>query len=131
MKNFLLTLIVCSLIGCTAPTQRVAEKSLEIGIRQENSIILDLINLNKQKAVNEAVRKAVSAAEANDLNAVQLAVEGLANEFQKVEELRVEHEKARQVLRIVQQYVWSQRGILDILLGEFQEAKSKAGGLNE
>lgn len=112
--------------SCTSPTQRIAEHSMQIGLQQENTIVLDLANMAKQYAVDKAVAVARSAASDGDLIAVQGAVQDLASDFETISWLQIQHERARGVLNLARQYIWSRQGILDILLREFRQAQKIA-----
>ena len=111
------------LIGCSTPTQRVAANAMTVGLRQQRSIVNDLVNIAKQGAVDKAIADAVKSVRDGNENAAQLSIETLANQFQKISWLEVQHERAVAVLRLAQQYIWQQQGVLDIYSREFQAAK--------
>lgn len=122
MKYICSTLLIL-LMGCTSSTQRIAEHSMQLGMRQEHSIVQDLATIAKQYAVDKAVSKARSAAENGDTEAAQVAIQDLATNFDAIGWLQIQHERARGVLNLAQQYILSQQGILDIMWREYKQAK--------
>jgi hypothetical protein len=123
---FSIVLIGVFIVGCTSPTQRIAQHSMEIGFKQEDSIVLDLSNMAKQFALDKAVAQARNGCEGGDLDAVQVSVQNFADNFEKITWLQLQHERARRVLGISQEYIISQQGILDIMLREYREAEKIA-----
>jgi len=112
--------------GCTAPTQPIAAESLRIGIQQEHTVVTDLANIAKQSAVDQGVAKARAAAEQSNPDSAQSAVEEAVTQFDKVGWLLIQHERARSMLRFGQMYVWSQKGVFDIIVDDFKEAKQRS-----
>lgn len=128
MKKF--TIVVLSLLpcfmGCTAPSQRVAADALQRGVDQEHSIVSDLSTIAKQSAVDNGVAEARTAAANGNADAAQAAVEKAVSQFDKIGWLQIQHERARSMIRVAQTYIWSQKGIFDIMVKEFEEAKNRA-----
>lgn len=124
MKKYILLFVLVFVFaqGCTAPTQPIAQESFRLGIQQEHTIISDLSLISKQYAVDKAVADARAAAAKNDLDAVQMAVEKLASDFETVSWLQIQHERARAVMRVAQQYIWEQKGIFDVMKKEIEQA---------
>lgn len=115
-----------AMAGCTMPTQRIAADSLQRGIAHENSIVYDLSNIAKQAATDKGVAAAKAAAIQGSVTGAQSAVETALSEFEQVCWLQIQHERARALMRVGQRYIWSQEGIVDVLLKEFDEAKANA-----
>lgn len=129
MRNKLIfSCVILSLlaISCTSPTQRLAAYSMKRGIEQESSIVLDLSTLAKQQAVDHGVASVKLALAKQDEAAAKAAVENTANTFNKIGWLQIQHERALSLLRTGQMYIWSQEGIIDILIKEGGEAKKKS-----
>lgn len=130
MKNrTLFTLALASLVafaGCTAPTQRIAADAIQRGVNQEHSIVQDLSTMAKQSAVDTGVASARVAAASGNADGAQAAVEKVANDFEKVGWLQIQHERARNMIRFGQMYVWSQQGIFDLMVKDLKTAKQNA-----
>lgn len=130
MKFVFVFIGVLCFVGCSAPTQRVAENAMTVGLSQQRSIVHDLVNMAKQNAVNDATSTAIEAVRNGDESAVRDSVEGLANQFQKIGWLEIQHERSIAILRLAQQYIWQQQGVLDIYSREFQSAKNAINGID-
>jgi len=102
--------------SCSAPTQPIAAQAMSIAIAQEQRIVTDLSNIAKQKTVDCAVSQVRDAVGDQDPDAAQKAVEKAVSEFDKIGWLLIQHERTKSVLRISQQFVWGQKGIIDILI---------------
>lgn len=123
---FVPVLALSMLISCTAPTQRIASVAIQRGVEQEHNIINDLSVIAKQSAVDKGVAEARAAAIAGDADAAQSAVEKAVTQFDKIGWLQIQHERARSLIRFGQVYIWSQKGIFDLMVDEFKEAKNRA-----
>ncbi len=130
MRIGLISIALLFIFGCSTPTQRIAESAIQIGMRQESSIVKDLANMAKQFAVDKAVSEARLAASDVDADKAQEIVQNLANNFTKIAWLESQHERARSVLGLAQQYIWSQQGFLDILWRELKQAKEISDAKN-
>lgn len=113
-------------VGCTMPSQRIAAEAIDRGAKQEHNIITDLTKIAKQSAVDNGVAKARAAAASNNPDAAQAAVQEAVTQFDKIAWLQIQHERARSLIRVGQSYIWSQKGIFDIMVEEFQEAKKRS-----
>ncbi len=124
LKIAIIALVVLLLSsGCTRPTQVLAEESQRRGVQAVNENFNDLSLLAKQYVVNTAVAKARSAAFAGNADDAQLAVQFLANEWDKLYSLAIKHERANVYLRNAKRYIWEQQGVLNILWDELQRAR--------
>lgn len=111
-------------LGCTAPTQKVAVAAEQVADRQDNTIVTDLVNLAKQAAVDAAAGKVAAAATKGDSDsAAAAAIDGM-NAFDKIGWLQVEYAKSRAARQIVKQFLWSQQGILDLMLDKAYAEKA-------
>ena len=129
MKRLIVLIISLSLlVGCTAPTQPIADQAMSVGIAQAHSIVMDLIRLQMQRIGDSAIQSVRGAASSQDPDAAQAIVVSVMTDVQKVQYLQQQHERARALMRIGQQYIWEQKGIVNILIDEFQEAKEKVDG---
>jgi len=127
MRKFIwLIPILVVLAGCTAPTQPLAAQSLQVGADQEHSIVYDLATMARQSATNVGVAEAQAAALASDPELAKKAVEKAVSEFDKVLYLLVQHERARALIRVGQRFVWEQKGVVNIMIDEFKEAKKRS-----
>ncbi len=118
--------ILVVLIGCTTPTQYIAANSLERGVDQTANIVSDLSTMAKQYAVDMGVAEARLAATAGDADAAQVAVQKAVSQFDKIGWLQIQFERSRSLIRVGQRFVWSQKGVFDILISEYEEAKNRS-----
>lgn len=126
MIKMIIVPIFALMLGCTSPTQPIAERALDAGTKQEHTIISDLAAIAKQSAVDKGVADAIAAVKNQDVDAAKTAVENAVTQFDKIGWLQIQHERARALLRMGQTFVWSQEGIFDIMIGEFQESKKRS-----
>lgn len=122
-------LIVCVILfmtGCTSPSQRIAVTAIQRGADQEHAIVIDLATMAKQSAVDNGVAQVKQAVAAQDANAAQAAVEKAVTQFDKIAWLQIQHERARSMIRLAQNYIWAQEGIFDILAKEVQQSIENA-----
>ena len=129
MKTKLIMIcLTVGLIGCTSPTQRFAERSLQLGVTQQHSVYYDMSRIARQEILNNGAAAVVVAADNQDATAAQAVVKDVFDKMGDVDKLNIQWERARALVRIGQQFVWSQQGILDIMKKEFDTASKRAKG---
>lgn len=101
------------ILGCTSPTQKIANKSLEIASKQHDSIVVDLSKIAKQKILDAMI----------DAKGDSETITELFNENEKVVFLQIQNERANALIRLTQLYIGSQQGILDIVSKELEGKK--------
>ena len=121
---FLMSIFLC-LGACTPPSQRIASDSLQRGISHGHSIITDLANMAKQSTVNQGVAEARAAVLTANEQAAQDAVQNTVSQWDKISWLQIQWERARGLMRVGQQFVWTQKGIFNLIVDEFKEAKAR------
>lgn len=110
-------------MGCTAPTQVIAEDALQRAKDEDHKVINDLSNRAKQGALDK-VRTKVHAAMATDSTAdADAAILAFMNELDKIHFMQITHERALRLLGVAETYIWEQRGWFDILSEEWAAAK--------
>lgn len=128
-KNTILILTFAGLValaGCTDPTQPIASEAISRGVAGDDRVVEDLSTIAKQYAVDKGVASARAVAASGKGDEAQGAVESTANAFETVGWLQIQHERNRALIRVGQTYVYSQKGIANILVDEAKQAKKNA-----
>ena len=132
MKRKIGLVMVCcfllspALVGCTAPTQVIAENALQRAKDEDHKVINDLALRAKQSAleiVRYKIHDAVGEQNTEDADSAMLA---FMNEMDKIHFMQVTHERALRLMGIAERYIWEQKGWLDILLEEWEQAEKIA-----
>ena len=119
----LAALALSAVVACTAPTQKHAEAALAIQNQQYATIHEDLTAIAKQALVDKGVAIARLAAVEGNADMAQENVEKFVNKLEQIDWLNAEFLKTRWgPTALVQNYVWTQQGILDILWREGRQA---------
>ena len=128
MKKYIILLVIGSFmfIGCTAPTQRIAERSMSVAMHYDSTIVDDLSNLAKQQALDASSKEIEAAFKDQSVDKAKLAATNLANTWESVGFLQLQNEKKRALFRIGQQFIFEQRGVLDIMIEELDASNKKS-----
>lgn len=118
-----MVLVALVAAGCTSPTQPAAERDLQVAARQFNTITYDLALKAKYNAMMNALQVVRTS---EDAAAREKAVLAMSDQYQEVEFLLVQAERAQGLLRSGREWVRAQRGIFTVLLEDFKEAKKRA-----
>ena len=113
-------------VGCTTPTQRIASQSLQRGVDQQHTVFYDMSRIARQELLNAGAAAAVIAAENQDATAAQAVVKEVFDKMNNIDWLHIQWERSRTLVRMGQQYIWSQQGVFDILKKEWEEAAKRA-----
>lgn len=116
-----LGLCVC-VAGCTAPSNRVAEQSIQLADQHTSKIVLNLHDKAWQATLNAAAARIEKAFDAGDKAGAAVALEEAANKFGELEWLSIQYERSRSALRLAKQYIWSERGWWDVAKESWAEA---------
>lgn len=127
MRRILIGLFVVGLVGCTLPTQPIAENSFKVYRDRTDEHINDLSNLVRQAATDAGVAAVREAAEKGDPDAAEKAFLTGVNTFDLVGNLRVEHEKANAYGGVAYQYIEEQKGLGNIAWDDVKEAFGDVG----
>jgi hypothetical protein len=127
MKKFLIMPLVALLLlsGCTMPTQKIAVQALDKGTKHSHTVFYDMSRIARQGVLDQGAVSAATAAENQDPQAAQAAVKKVFDDMNKIDFLHIQWERSRALIRLGQQYVWEQEGIVNILTDEFSTAKEK------
>jgi hypothetical protein len=125
IMRYVFTAFICiSLWGCTSPTTLVAITAMERGVEQNRLIISDFAKLAKQATIDRAASDVLAAFDKGDKPEAIKVVSRLATEWDKIGWLEKESIKVRWgLLGLVEQYLYQQKGILNILFEEWSNAK--------
>lgn len=128
MKRLInLAIVSCLLItGCTSATQPFAVKAMERHLDQEQTIIYDLTRKGEQLSLDKAAAEMTVAVKSGDEKAAHKILESTANDMRLFGWYKVQAERSRSMARVAQTYIWSQKGILNILADEWSEAKAQS-----
>lgn len=107
------------------PTQRIATQALDKGTKHAHTVFYDMSKIARQKVLNEAAASAKTAVRNGSEQEAEVAIKTLFDDMQTIDFLHVQWERARVLLRVGQQYVAEQEGVLDILSKELDEAKKE------
>lgn len=116
-----LLLVSGFLAACTPPTQPIAARSLQVAASQEDSIVADFANMAYQAALDKAAAR-LTASTQPAADVVAHAVQ----DCERVGNLRVQHERAQQLVGVAKLHIASEQGILNIIFGELSEANAAA-----
>lgn len=122
MIGLLLSLSLSS-FACTSPTQIVAEDALKRGSIAKDKLVVDLSMLARQSFLDEAADDINEAVNEKDAHKAQDALLKYANMTEKVVKLLIQNERAKTLTRVGERFIMEQRGIVDIWLSEWDEAK--------
>ena len=114
-------------VGCTTPTQRIAIQALSRGVSQAESVKNDLSKQLRQEILNSGAAQVALAAEKQDVAAAQVVVKSVFDKMNQVLWLHEQWERSRALMRMGQQYIEEQQGILDIIKKEWDEARRRSG----
>lgn len=115
--------LIVFLIGCTAPTQPIASKSLSEGINQAHSVFYDMSRIARQEILNSGAADAAKYAKEGNAEQAQLVVKRVFDQMNNVDWLHIQWERSRALVRIGQEFIWGQKGILDIVVDDWEKAK--------
>lgn len=130
MKKMFMLGLVCALLGltmtgCTMPTQKIAAQSLEQGANHAHTVFYDMSRIARQSILDQGAASAVKAVQDQSTDGAQQAVKRVFDDMNKVDYLHVQWERARALIRVGQQYVWEQEGIVNVMIDEFEQAKKE------
>ena len=131
MKKILVFVCVLAMAGCTSPSQKIAAVSVQRGMEHINNIVYDLATESKQSAIDIGVLEVKAAVASQNEDAAVAAVEKAFNKCNRVAWLQIELEKAKSYVRMGQLYIWSQQGVLDIIMRDFRKAKATADAADD
>ncbi len=114
------------LVGCTAPTQVIAENALQKAKDEDHKIINDLALRAKQSAIEIMRYKVYDAVEKQSTEDADSAMLAFMNELDKIHFMQITHERALRLTGMAERYIWEQKGWLDILLEEWEQAEKIA-----
>jgi hypothetical protein len=121
MKKFIISIIcIIFVFGCTAPTQPSAERDLQVAQKQFATITYDLAMKAKYA---EFMRAYDLVQTSQDPNERAQAVQQMSNAYTDIEFLLVEAEKAKGLLREGREWVRAQRGVFNVLIEKWSDAK--------
>lgn len=126
MRKITILLMVClslTFISCTSPTQPPAERDLQVAAKQFSTITFDLAMKAKYA---EFMRAYDIVKNSQDPVARTAALQQMSNSYVEIEYLLVQAERAQSLLRAGREWVRSQRGVLNVLIEKWQEAKKVA-----
>ncbi|KKM63990.1 hypothetical protein LCGC14_1505930 [marine sediment metagenome] len=126
MKTSIIAICLMFVVGCTTPTQRIASQSLQRGVDQQHTVFYDMSRIARQELLNAGAAAAVIAAENQDATAAQAVVKEVFDKMNNIDWLHIQWERSRTLVRMGQQYIWSQQGVFDILKKEWEEAAKRA-----
>ena len=113
-------------VGCNSPKYRFAEYALRTGINNDDKVVDDFSNLLQQTTLDYTGEKVEQAVKTGDAAAAKQAVLNFANVWDTSFNLKLAHERNRQLNMMGLQYVWESQGILNILYNDWHEASLKA-----
>lgn len=119
-KSLLLPLF---LVGCTAPTQPWADENARLASQQFYTITDDLALTAKYQALMRALDRIAEASTPEEKKAIVLE---MSDVYQDISFLEVESEKAQGRLRAARRWIHAQRGIGNVLMEEWEEARNRA-----
>lgn len=96
--------------------------SMELASRTNRTVVADLSTIGKQQALNNAAAKIETA---QDTPARQKVLEEMANTWEQIGWLQIQHERAESLNRMAKIYVWSRESWLSLFIREIQEAQAK------
>lgn len=109
-----LTCLWCScLLACTSPMQPVAMQAFELGVQTHRTVRADLATI----AEYEAARCTTS-------------VDELRQKLSVIRELMIQGERADAALLFARLYIASGKGVLNILVEDWDRAKAKVAAEN-
>ena len=122
--RYVYVIMVLSLLclGCTAPTQPWAEKNLQIGQDKYDEVVKSLADISYQSALDTAdniVRVSENGEERSN------ALIKMSDKYHQVSYLEVQAGRAGELIRNGREWVHSQRGVLNILWEDIQEATKR------
>lgn len=126
-----LVMAVCLLlspimVGCTKPTQVIAENALQRAKDEDHKVINDLAIRAKQSALDIMRAKVHAAIASQNTGEADAAMLAFMNELDKISFMQITHERALRLMGVAERYIWEQQGILNILLDEWEQAKKIA-----
>lgn len=126
MKNYMIISAIFSMVvmlGCTSPTQPIAADALSRGVSGFNKTFDDMGRVAKQEILNSTAGKVNSAVEKQDPKSAAAALREGFNKRDDIEWLYIQKERSMSLIRIGQEFVWAQKGILNIMWDDWQKAK--------
>jgi len=120
--------VVCLFIGCTRQTQPWAEQNLLLGHEKYTEVVKKLADYTYQGALNDANRVITSDIGSEERSK---ALINMSDTYHNVSYLEIQAGRASEMLRNTYQWVHSQRGILNILWEDLQEANKRVKDKNE
>lgn len=112
--NVLLFGLLATLVSCTDQA-KLAQQSMDVGVRQMDSIVYDLATIARQAEVDRAVAAARTAAANHNPDAAQAAVENYDAQSVRIHWLAMDqYNKAREVLRFAQRHIMENRNIISV-----------------
>jgi hypothetical protein len=123
MKKILITTLLLSflVVGCTSPTQRPAERDLQVAAKQFGTITYDLAIRCKYNAMMNALHTIRTS---SDPVVRENALIEMSDQYAEVEFLLIQAERAQGLLRSGREWVRAQRGIFTVLLEDAKQAKA-------
>lgn len=122
-----LPMILLALSGC-GQFRNAAIASMELASRTNRTVVTDLSNIGKQQSLNNASAKIETA---QDATARQKVLEEMANTWEKIGWLQIQHERAESLNRMAKVYVWSRESWLSLFIREIQEARANVNAEKE
>ena len=119
------------LVGCTSPTQPIAQHAFERGESYDHQVFENMAKLSKQHLLNGSIdyMKAVAGDDKKVSDTLVTAAEKMFNEHEKIAWLEKMHERARALKRLSYGYIVEQQGILNILEKDWNEAKARQAAI--
>ncbi len=130
MKRLLIIPVILFVLGCTSPTQRIAVDAMHVAMQQDANIVHDLSTIAWQQSLDLSALEVEDAVKSGDVNKAKIALIKFSDNLSTVSFLRVENEKNRALFRIAQQFIFGQRGILDIVIEDLTQAKKNSDAKN-
>lgn len=118
--SFILILVTT---GCTSPTQRPAERDLQVAAKQFDTITYDLAVKAKYGAMMNALGVIRTSGDPEER---QKAVVTMSDAYSDVEYLLIQAERAQGLLRSGREWVRAQRGIFDVVMQDMKKAQANA-----
>ena len=113
-------------VGCNSPKYRFAEYALRTGINNDDKVVDDFSNLVQQASLDYAGEKIELSVKTGDVAAAKQAVLNFANVWDTSFNLKLAHERNRQLNMMGLQYIWESQGILNVLYNDWHDASVKA-----
>ena len=109
------------LSGC-GQFRNSAIASMELASKTNRSVVTDLSTIGKQQSLNNASAKIETAQDASGRKKV---LEEMANTFETIGWLQIQHERAESLNRMAKMYVWSRESWLSLFIRDVQESRAK------